>query len=87
MAMPESPRYDKWTADVRGTPDFRQIARDVFMADDYGDSPIAAIEEQLRQVWNARGAADCAKIDALDVLEHGAAYARLVNHAIRSLDR
>lgn len=39
-------------------PDFRQLARDLFMREDYGDNPIPEIEAALRAVWNARGAAD-----------------------------
>jgi hypothetical protein len=34
------------------------MARDLTYTEDYSASPIGAIEEQLRQVWNARGAAD-----------------------------
>lgn len=51
------------------TPDFDQIARSIFRdvdgseADVVGaDVEIAAIAEQLRQVWNARGAADIDKV-------------------------
>lgn len=78
--MPEPPDFDKWTGDVHGTPDFRQIARDVYQSDDFDGNPIPEIEEALRQVWNARGAADLKALEARDtVLDF--------ESPIRSLDR
>jgi hypothetical protein len=44
-------------------PDFRQLARDLTWSQDYQDSPIGAIEEALRRVWNARGAVDISTVN------------------------
>jgi hypothetical protein len=69
------------------SPDFEQIAdRLVVIHAPFGASR-AAIAEQLRLVWNARGAADIAKLDALDVLEHGDTYIKIFDRALRRLDR
>ncbi len=78
------------------SPDFDRIARqlDVDLADTpagLGDRFLAArldvIKATLRQVWNARGAADIATIAALDIVEHGDAYVRILDRALRALDR
>lgn len=61
-------------------PDFDQLAIKLH------DSTRAAIAEALRLVWNARGAADIAKVDAL-LGERGLANAANLDHALRSLDR
>lgn len=67
------------------TPDFRQMARDLTWTEDYGASPIGAIEEQLRLVWNARGAADIAKLEA--AFDGVQPSMKTLDHALRSLDR
>jgi hypothetical protein len=61
------------------TPDFDQIARASF--DRWGPDDgvqrglmIEDIAEQLRQIWNARGAADLAKIE--NVTQHAVALIR-----------
>lgn len=68
-------------------PDFNQIARVAVMTF-YGTTPrpssdeqaaVANIAEQLRRVWNARGAAD---LDAIDGVSNG-----IIDAEIRTLDR
>ena len=75
-------------------PDFDQIARR--LSGVWGDSGTretmhAAIAEQLRQAWNARGAADLVKLDAeLTSMMGGTAsgpYVKNLDRALRSLDR
>ena len=77
------------------TPDFDQIARKLF--DDYVgyvDDPnatLAAIAEQLRLIWNARGAADITKLEAelsamMGVTAAGP-YVKNLDRALRQLDR
>jgi hypothetical protein len=68
-------------------PDFDAIARAFLLTSDRDGPGIAEVAEQLRQVWNARGARDLATIEALEVLPHGDAYVRIIDRAIRSLDR
>lgn len=53
------------------TPDFDKIARDAYtpysgdsLEDDF-KAGVAEIAEQLRLVWNARGAADAKSLEAL----------------------
>ena len=43
------------------TPDFDQIARQAISGSEFH---IRRVAEQLRQVWNARGAADVAQVNA-----------------------
>ena len=83
------------------TPDFDQLARrvvdetgvgrlDEWDADD-PDRVVRAIAEQLRLVWNARGAADLAKIETeLSTLMGGmmaGPYVKNLDRVLRSLDR
>jgi hypothetical protein len=71
-------------------PDFEQIAHklhDTFGCDHGTDAEtvaaqVAMIIEQLRQVWNARGAADLAKL-----AETYRFTSEMDTNAIRSLDR
>lgn len=69
------------------TPDFLAIARDVFMRDE----PIPAMAEQLRLIWNARGAADVTKLEAelssLMGVTAAGPYVKNLDRALRSLDR
>ena len=82
------------------SPDFEQIALSLAKKTSYYDDAeevpgftagvLVAIEEQLRQVWNARGAADAEAVEAaLDF--KGDVYADLhltaQHDAIRKLDR
>jgi hypothetical protein len=46
-----------------------------------------AIVEQLRLIWNARGAVDLAKIDAVLSPTVAAPYVKTMNREIRKLDR
>lgn len=81
------------------TPDFDQIALKI-VERVFGlaelDQPgliieTRAVAEQLRFVWNARGAADVAKLDTeLSILMGGTAsgpYTKNLDRALRSLDR
>ncbi len=47
---------------------------------------MAVVAEQLRLIWNARGAADIATIDHALAPTMGS-HAKLLSHALRSLDR
>ena len=75
------------------TPDFEKIARLLAGAGRFsGDGAvISEIVEQLRFVWNARGAADIAKIDHELSSMMGAVaagpYAKNLDRALRKLDR
>lgn len=69
------------------TPDFEKLARQFFI--DYVGDPIAALKEQLREVWNARGAADIVKVDA-ELYADGTSRTgldKMLDLAIRTLDR
>jgi hypothetical protein len=63
------------------TPDFERIAQKILYDSD-GEPGGSRIAEQLRQVWNARGAAD---VDAVDAVAH-TNYEAVAN-AIRAFDR
>jgi len=61
-------------------PDFEQIARFALHPMSGPDQfRLGPIVEALRQVWNARGAADIARLEALDVMVSA--------DTLRSLDR
>jgi len=67
-------------------PDFQQMARMLrnaaLIATEAPDGAVAAIAEQLRQVWNARGAADMAEARLFNE-----APTEMVVSAIRKLNR
>jgi hypothetical protein len=71
------------------SPDFDQIARTIIGAPEDNIRPRAIhdvhilIIEQLRLVWNARGAADITKLEA----ELPGAVTKRLDAALRSLDR
>jgi hypothetical protein len=69
------------------SPDFDQIARQLVEAHSaaaQNERDIALdIAEQLRLVWNARGAADITLIEA----ELPGAYTKILDRALRTLDR
>jgi len=76
------------------TPDFAQIARTSVDAMSSLSTPVGRasyIAEQLRLVWNARGAADLVKVEAeLTAMMGGNAsgpYVKNLERAIRKLDR
>lgn len=71
--MPKSPDFDR-LADVC-------LARVYEVRDKGLIAEHGVVVEQLRQVWNARGAADCAKAEAT------IGSAVVLTSAIRSLDR
>jgi hypothetical protein len=68
------------------TPDFDEIAQNMADLDAWG--PIA---EKLRQVWNARGAADIVKVESeLSTMMGSTAagpYCKNLDRALRTLDR
>lgn len=77
-------------------PDFDRIARQLVgvtipTMDDAAAQRIMAIAEQLRQVWNARGAADIAQLQeakaAAPPFPQAATYVQLFGRAIKALDR
>ena len=81
------------------TPDFEQIAR-VAVTTFYGTAPrhsaderqsVANIAEQLRLIWNARGAVDSVRVESeLTAMMGGTAigpYLTNLDRALRSLDR
>lgn len=76
------------------TPDFDRIA-DVCLARVYEVrkkgliAEHSVVAEQLRQVWNARGAADISKVDA-ELYADGTSrngFSTMLDRAIRTLDR
>lgn len=70
------------------TPDFDRIAAP--LAEYADDTRRKQIAEQLRLMWNARGAADLAKIEATITYTMSGPDDGLVKHldrALRSLDR
>jgi hypothetical protein len=73
------------------TPDFDQIARRLLVLDrenrigDALDTFATEIAEELRQVWNARGAADIAKLEG--AFEQTQPSVKVLHQALRSLDR
>jgi hypothetical protein len=80
------------------TPDFEKIAREIDrVVTEYARTtldlpdPVPVIIEQLRQVWNARGAADLAKIeiDLSTMMGTTAAgpYLKNLDRALKTLDR
>jgi hypothetical protein len=76
------------------TPDFESIAQRLLAevldpADPQKPKNIVAIAEQLRLVWNARGAADIAKME-VTLYADGTSrtgFDKMLDHALRSLDR
>lgn len=63
-------------------PDFKQIAQDCLLRPDEDSGYVA---EQLRQIWNARGAADLTMLKAEGYIS--GAYVPDVARAIKKLDR
>ncbi len=79
------------------TPDAERIARQLvelgIVADDghsgRGDAAVAVayVVEQLRLMWNARGAADLANLQAVLSMTVAAPYLETMDHVLRRLDR
>lgn len=69
------------------TPDFEKITERIALRTGAFQATlpdvVAEVAEQLRQVWNARGAADIAKVE--EVYSH--ASLKAMESALRSLDR
>jgi predicted secreted Zn-dependent protease len=74
-------------------PDFEQIAAVTLMAVRYLPVPerVRAVNEQLRLIWNARGAADIAQVEQELSTTMGSAMARAyltnLERALRGLDK
>lgn len=72
---------------------FDQVAQRIVHAQPFreDDDLAIAIAEELRLIWNARGAADLAKVDAELSMMMGATmagpYVKNLDRALRSLDR
>jgi aspartate aminotransferase-like enzyme len=78
------------------TPNFEQVAARLLRLtidnfDPRWNATMRECTEQLRQVWNARGAADIAKLDAELSMLIGATmagpYVKNLDRALRTLDR
>ena len=72
------------------TPDFDQIARQLLLG--YGLSTLETeVAEQLRLVWNARGAADIVQLESSLSSQMGSTaagpYVKNLDRALRTLDR
>ena len=86
--MPETPDFDAMALGIVDRveshirPDFNLGAHD---EDPVRETVIRRIAEQFRQVWNARGAADIATVDASVYVD--AVLARVLDQQLRSLDR
>jgi hypothetical protein len=77
-------------------PDFDQIARQIVFSvqmaiEGAGRHPEPPIAEQLRLIWNARGAADRAQLDVarsnIALFPQARALAEMLDRALRTVDR
>ena len=83
-----------YTCRMPETPDFKQIAQLLAIDVGYGDqerTQVTRITEQLRLVWNARGAADLVKLEAelsgLMGVTAAGPYVKNLDRALKTLDR
>lgn len=85
--MPESPDFDTMAVEALISTTKLTTPDDVV----WYDAVKRGIIKQLREVWNARGAADRATIDASLASQMGATasgpYVKNLDRAIRTLDR
>lgn len=76
---------------MNDTPDFEQIADRLVVSAAPFSPHRAAVVEQLRLIWNARGASDIAKVEAELSSMMGATkagpYIKNLDRALRTLDR
>jgi hypothetical protein len=79
--MPESPDFEEWARQVHGAIVLMQ--RDPDLAGMSERVARTGIEELLKRIWNARGAADLAKLEA----DCPGAVTKVIDRALRSLDR
>lgn len=79
--MPE-PDFDPIARLVQHPPDFELLAKEV-----YDVCTLQTLADKLRQVWNARGKADRAIIDAVADEDPFAHWAPPIRRTIQSLDR
>ena len=78
--MPEPPDFEQLAQDLAETIRGERTDRDMERR----------LAEQLRQVWNARGAADIAKLEWVfdpEVPSYGPPSMKTLDRALRSLDR
>ena len=84
--MPETPDFESIARGLIVLIDLDGAAEDENPIDDLHRQAIANqladVAKQIRLLWNARGAADIAKVELLEE-----AHAEMVVEAIRSLDR
>jgi hypothetical protein len=77
------------------TPDFEQIAERIALRTGAFQAPLADVmaelTEQLRQIWNARGAVDLAKVEhelsSMMGSTMAGPYCKNLDRALRALDR
>jgi hypothetical protein len=75
--MPESPDFEKIAREIdRVVTEYARTTLDL-------PDPVPVIIDQLRLVWNARGAADLAKLEA----DFPGTVTKMIDRALRSLDR
>jgi hypothetical protein len=79
--MPESPDFQEWARQVHAAIVLMQ--RDPDLADMSERVARNGIEELLKRIWNARGAADLAKLEA----DFPGTVTKMIDRALRSLDR
>ncbi len=85
MVLPRAEYLRRKGPRMPETPDFHAIARAALTdpAGHYDAYRVGPVADQLRLVWNARGAADIAKLEA----ELPGALTKRLDAALRSLDR
>jgi hypothetical protein len=87
--MPESPDFEEWARQVHAAIVLMQ--RDPDLADMSERVARTGIEELLKRIWNARGAADIAKLETELSILMGATmagpYVKNLDRALRTLDR
>lgn len=85
--MPETPDFDQIALRIVETL-LERAGQDLVRPDPKSKARAQIdVAEQLRLMWNSRGAADLAKIDAVLAPTAAAPYVKTINHAIRGLDR
>lgn len=83
--MPESPDFDAIARRLIAHLPIPQGAEVAVHDGGASDEVAASIAEQLRLVWNARGAADLAQLERDDL--DGETFTDVLVSALRSLDR
>jgi hypothetical protein len=89
--MPETPDFEKIATAlvsdilVRLGQSQREIGSRLVRSSDDTQADISSVAQQLRLVWNARGAADLGKLEA--AFEGVQPSMKVLHQALRSLDR